>query len=333
MALFVSILFAALLCTVSGATQDYRDVSVFQSPLLGLFVATGVHVETTENNKGEGAVVDALRLIMWGSRMQYAHFDAAAWARNNNVTSVAGAAFDFYVSFAELIEYTETNNEPGYQIGEDLIQSQYYPGLELWSYSLTQTNETFSDGTTGIVYNVTFTTWDNVLSYWAAYSGHSSKIQGAQLDQNSLKLGFTINYFNNKGATVVPGTQIALVLVIAGSEAAGHSFNNPSGSSQPTFTLSSGAYSGFTEFETSANYIDVEGVESQGAVHLDWSDDYTETGAIAGYKAAAVILSYNATRPQHIYYDPKVGAQMPNSAFHATVGMTFVFIATLVALL
>eukprot|EP01113_Clastostelium_recurvatum_P007881 TRINITY_DN1368_c0_g2_i1.p1 TRINITY_DN1368_c0_g2~~TRINITY_DN1368_c0_g2_i1.p1 ORF type:complete len:394 (+),score=64.77 TRINITY_DN1368_c0_g2_i1:173-1183(+) len=326
----LSLLLVLLACVgcIHAQVTTYRNVSVWESELLDVFVATAANIKVDKQGQGTGSIIaDATRLAMWGNKVQLVHFQGSAYAKNSDLTSATGAGFEFFLGYAAIVEYMETDAQLGYQLGDTIVST--YALDTLYNIDTSVENRTAADGTQVPVYNVTFTTLDGVFSYWTAYSGHDMATLGnTKLGANSIKMGFNIKYKYRPLDT--SQSKLALVCVVASRSAAGRAFKND-GSGNAGVSVTYGAYKGFTNFETKADLWNTAGVHTEAAVKVDYHDDTNSALIGAGYKGALVVLSYDAIKPAYIYYDPSMGAEIPeNAAAHVTAtAATLMVIAVL----
>jgi len=276
----------------------------------------------------------------------YEHFAEIAKFKNGNITQAAAADFAFLLAFIGLVEYEETNGVPGLQIVgwnapsglSDTLLSVYYnnsnTGDVLWDITLTSVDTEFPTGPSAKVYTLTFATSDGVFNYTVTYAGRDLFTGGANIDANSFKIGFNIMYYNYKGASSNPNSQISLLLVAAAEKSAAKSVSNGSPTTISNFKVASGGYEGYINFEDTAGSWDINGVYASTGITFGYLSSYGLglVEALSDWTVAAFFLSYDAIRPSVISYDPEVGANLPASAgsFTSPVGLALYALVVLI---
>lgn len=198
----------------------------------------------------------------------------------------------------------------------DLPVSAYYNGTAAnvkWDITLDSQLTEFPDGGRARVYDLTFATADGVFNYTVTYAGRQLNVGKTVIDANSFKIGFNINYYKYAGASSFPESRVCLVLLVGSSKAAAKQVNS-NGDTVSNVKVQSGGYSGWVNFENQADTWDVTGVKRTTDVVFGYVDQYGQGVGVADWTSTALFLSYNATRPQTISYDPEIGADIPESS-------------------
>jgi len=226
-----------------------------------------------------------------------------------------------------LVEYNETNGTPGFQLGSsgDQVLS-HYPLWNLdWTIATSATNYTLLDNTIGKLYEVSFTTSDNVFSYYIKFTGSPAVVDNVTISENEFKLGWTIQYYEFSGATNATGGLIALAGGLAVEAAAIASYHQAN-SSNPRHgvDVALANYRGFVNYENAADTWDVQANYARAGVVFGYVPGYNGfndiSGGFAGWEAASVILSYNLPNPAKIVHDPELGADVPSTPSSTTSG-------------
>jgi len=289
--------------SVSSA-YDYRNVTVYEDALLGEFVATAVRIVIVKEGSGYQGIEDALQLGIDNNQIKLLHFvGIESKDLDGTTTDFDEAAFGFYLQFMGLAEYVEVNQLPGYQpFGGDTFISDYLFAGQSWDIT-----KNYTQG----LWSITYTTSDGVFSFTFSYAGKPATIDGVSIDENTAKLSFSISYYKSSGASNNTSSQIALLLIAATEVAAARS--NHTSSSQSGLTINSGEYSGFLNFENTADSWNADAIYSQAAVHYSYDDSNSDQAGdiVEGYRAGTIILSYLQTRPSLIVHDPEMGASVP----------------------
>jgi len=269
-----------------------------------------------------------------------------------NLSLAASAAFLGFVGRAfAIIEFEDTNDEEGYQATDKFLTGYDLSSCFIdWCDIATSVTEVSdSDGNPIKVRSAAAVTADKVFGFRATSVGAYATINGENVDPNTIKIEFIINYFNNPcleenllitwpALVTVPSScptsQIALVTgyaAIAEAFATKNFVTDPNGNSNDkvVYGVSDSASSiyGFYSYEASADAtVSVVGGVKAGAVAVFYStplngSDPTGHGyfnpksaILSGVWAAAAVgsvgiavFSFNATRPNNVYWDPSAG--------------------------
>jgi len=328
---FVVVVLAVPAVRSQGVIASNRNVSVVSIPLLDLFVATAWRWAIYDDNNAIGAEEDALRLILFANNVYFAAFRGSEYRTNTNYTDISLAAFAYFVRFEALVEYNETNNITGFQLGDngDQVLSYYPLWSVIWLITTSVSDVPLSDGSTGKLYEVTFATPDNVFSYTIKYAGAPVTVDNVTITENEFKLTWTIQYYLYSKANGSPFGQIALAGGVAIAAAATSNFRQP----DPTNANRTGGidiyennYHGFLNVENKADTWDIQAIYVASTVTAGFISDYpgfdSGEGGFAGWVAAGVILSYSTPHATKIVHDPELGADIPDTPSSTTSGTT-----------
>jgi len=311
--LIVTVLLVVVCASVEGAV--FRNVSIYENDDLGIFVATGVKVDIEKNGNQYTGTADALQLAIAQNQLRYLHFAGSGYKdMGEQGNSFTAAAFGMYIQFVTLVQYTEVNNVPGYQLVGDLATGTYSLLAKSWVISKNWVDYTFDDGSSGKVFKVTFATEDNVFNFTVTYAGRDVTVDGVPLNQDTGKIGFNINYPYNVLSSST--SQVALVAIVV--SAAGSAKRNETSSTHASINVSYGEYQGFINFESTADAWDSSAAGVKAGVNLQYSDGATDGDVVTGWEAGTVVLSYLHPKPATISHDPEIGASMPGSSADAS---------------
>jgi len=226
----------------------------------------------------------------------------------------------FLIRHEAIVEYNETNGISGFQPppNGDQVLSAYQLWARLWQVSVTPTPVTFSDGSTGNLWDISFTTDDDVFSYNVQYAGRPYLVNGVNVTSDKLKFGWELFYYNYTSAVNAPGAQLALIAIVGITAGAQSNYNAPNSTSPSAGVnvLSSG-YIGYLNIENQADTWNLQALYAKASVSASYVTNYTNflpgESAVVGWEVAAVILSYLRPNAYTIIHDPELGAVVPDT--------------------
>jgi len=165
---------------------------------------TGASVQKTSETSGEiDAVLFALSTF-WQTSLVfgYVHGEASVTqptSSTNATADVQASLFAFALRFFKVFEYTEVNNQPGYQVG-DFPTGDYdlsSPFLQWKPMQIDTQNVTAADGTKHTIFVVSIQTMDEVFYLRFTAVGHPASVNGVKISPDSVKVDISIKWFNN----------------------------------------------------------------------------------------------------------------------------------------
>jgi hypothetical protein len=279
----------------------------------------------------------------------FAYYTQSAPSSANGFQATSASAFGFLLRFTSVVEYVEKNGQSGFQY-DPLYGIHPDSDQIVGTYDLTKTsvqwkgityrNETHvnTDGQQFLVHYMNATTTDNVFSFSFVLSGSPVKLSnGIRLSPNSAKIDLQINWFNNPaytgprkgglfgldqfatGPSSNPDSRIAVVAAFAAASGSA-SYGTDPDTNQPYAKFASDDYAGYFRWVDSADTVTANGIGAAGVGFSQSSADGMLTSAFGGWVATLGAWSFDAVRPDSIYWDPEIGADISpqsSSAFMA----------------
>jgi len=299
--------------------RDFANGHGYINILNRLIGAYGYNIKGVKGPNTVDATVDAVAFVMnilteVSLQWYFAEASVDIDFKDGNV-SLAGAAAAFLGVATRafgIVEFEDTNNIPGFQVGDNILGGYDLANIYLGQWCDIEAKVTPVTDANGVTFNVRSAaaiTQDNVFGFRVTSIGRYAQIDGVNVDPNTIKIDFVINYFNNpyfaaanwvKGygagpvpsdGTAHPNSSVALVTGFAAVAAAGAVgvaktiTTDPNGNSQ-----------------TGIGYGVAAGAVGEAAALYSYftykQEALVQVVGVAGAKAAAVILAKgSATDP------------------------------------
>jgi len=202
------------------------------------------------------------------------------------------------IEIQEIIEFTESGANPGYQPDEDTLVSSYTEIDADWNdwvvdQSCSTVQNTNFSSTADCYYQLSAETTDNVVRTVAYFTSHTAVVGGVSINSNTCKFDLSINYpFEGQGTYLavlieaISATEVELdddddVNPIEGAIIA----SNPGSVLQATF-----------DWEKTVDYTDADGSSGTANVirtpHQHVGSNY---------------YTFDVLKPTNVYWDPELG--------------------------
>jgi len=251
----------------------------------------------------------------------YAAVAQVPTVQNPNATQgVAQAAFYAAARMFLVFEYVDGNGIEGYQQNSlDNITGFYdlsHKDLQWKPMDFAESSITDSDNNVFKVHTITMETLDEVFLLRVVSTERPVTVNGVRVNPDSMKVDFAVKWFNNPlhvaaNWTTGPSAADAHVAVLAVAAAKGGASVAQVGGQSPALHFGAGAFVGFFSWQPTAD-VTVQGVTAAAAVAahvVDTSSDPNIQAAFAvGWIIRVVVFSFNATRPDEVFWDPSFGA-------------------------
>jgi len=230
--------------------RDFANGKGYINILGKLIGVYGYDVKGVKGPNNVDLSVDAVAFVMnvlTEASLQWYFAEAAVDVslNNGNVSFVgASAAFLGFASRAfGIVEYEDTNGQAGFQLTDNILGGYDLANTFLGQWCDIEAKVVPYTDVNGVTFNVrsaSAITQDNVFGFRVTSVGRYAQIDGINVDPNTIKIDFVINYFNNnlfasanwvKGyngqvtvpsdAAAHPNSSIALVTGFAAVAAAG----------------------------------------------------------------------------------------------------------------
>jgi len=222
--------------------------------------------------------------------------------------TVTTAAFAFWISFFDIVEYIESNGIPGLQFNDTLIS--FYDLRRLWIWKpIYHQSVTITDALGSVdIHTFTMETRDAVFRVKFHIAGRPVTYGPAHLNGNAVKIDILIQnypYVSNS-----PNVQLGLVAITVAEAERSFVDTNGNVNAQGNVSFSvNGTVGGFS-WDGSAN-ASVAGIYETASVRADFTSVYTNASVQANFEASLVIFSFSALRPLWVFWDPQMSVQ-PN---------------------
>jgi len=248
----------------------------------------------------------------------------------NTLVSTDSAYFAFASRFLALVEYEETNGIEGLQANDTILSTYSLSPQDpstLWQPLIYETINI--DGTSQYLYVVTAVTMDDVFKLQWFITGRPLIIDNNSVDSDGIKLSIEVNYYNYSGASNSSTSLIAIGLVngfrtvatwrnttIEGNEDGSTEGLNIGGSS-------GNAVQGYLLWDKTVNVTQINETDGKGfvrTVHAEYTASYQNDTIQGSFESKTVMnlifytLGVDAPRPNHIFWDPQLGASIDYSA-------------------
>jgi len=246
------------------------------------------------------------------------------------LVSTDSAYFAFASRFLALVEYEETNGIEGLQANDTILSTYSLSPQDpstLWQPLIYETINI--DGTSQYLYVVTAVTMDDVFKLQWFITGRPLIIDNNSVDSDGIKLSIEVNYYNYSGASNSSTSLIAIGLVngfrtvatwrnttIEGNEDGSTEGLNIGGSS-------GNAVQGYLLWDKTVNVTQINETDGKGfvrTVHAEYTASYQNDTIQGSFESKTVMnlifytLGVDAPRPNHIFWDPQLGASIDYSA-------------------